>query len=99
MSTQPDYVSLKFISQHTFRDSSAVTRLIDTLKNKELLERTSTAYDKRIKLICISEKGMQIFKHASEVANEHVLQSLHDVKYAERDKLLQILIQIQNNCK
>lgn len=99
LSTRQECVSMKFISEHTFRDSSAVSRLIDTLEKKKLLERTSNSVDKRIKMICISEKGSQVFKQASAVAKEHVTQSLQGVDEADRDKLIQILIQIGNNLK
>ena len=90
---------MKFISQHTFRDSSAVSRLIDTLEKKSLLERTSTSVDRRIKLICITEKGSQVFKQASTIAKEHVTRSLQGVDEADRNRLIQLLIQIENNLK
>jgi len=99
LSTRQECVSMKFISQHTFRDSSAVSRLIDTLEKKKLLERTSNSVDRRIKMICISEKGTQVFKKAGAIAKEHVTQSLQGINKADRDRLIQTLIQIENNLK
>lgn len=99
LSVQQECVSMKFISQHTFRDSSTVSRLIDTLEKKKLLERTSNSVDRRIKLICISEKGTVVFKQASAIAKEHVTQALQGVDTADRDRLIQVLIQIENNLK
>lgn len=99
LSNHQECVSMKFISEHTFRDSSAVSRLIDTLEKKKLLERTSNSVDGRIKMICISEKGTQIFKKAGAIAKEHVTQSMKGINDADRDKLIQILIQIENNLK
>lgn len=99
LNNQQECVSMKFISQHTFRDSSAVSRLIDTLEKKKLLERTSNSVDKRIKMICITEKGSQVYKQASTIAKKHVKQSLQGIDEADSDRLIQTLIQIENNLK
>jgi DNA-binding MarR family transcriptional regulator len=97
LSKQQDCVSMQFISQNTFRDSSAVTRLIDTLEKKELLRRVPSTTDRRIKNICLTEKGRQIFETASVVAEEHVKQSLANIEESECTRLVKALLEIQNN--
>lgn len=47
------------IARHTFKDAPTITRIIDLLCTKELVERTADANDRRRFNIYLTEKGKQ----------------------------------------
>jgi len=97
--SQHDCVSIKFISEQTFRDSSTVTRIIDNLEKNNLLNRVPSKADRRVKHICISELGKRTYTKAAEIAKEHVASAMKDISSTDIDHLINTLNQIQNNLK
>jgi len=97
--SQHDCISIKSISEHTFRDSSTVTRIIDNLEKKKLLERVPSEDDRRVRHICLTETGKEIYTKASEIAKSHVANAMKGIGTGDIEHLINILNQIQYNLK
>jgi len=97
LSTQNECVSMQFISTQIFRDNSAVTRIIDTLEKKSYVQRVPSITDRRIKTICMSELGLDVFTKASKIAKQHVAKAMNGISENETSQLIETLTKIQNN--
>ncbi len=97
--SQHDCISIKSISEHTFRDSSTATRIIDNLEKKKLLVRVPSEDDRRVRHICLSEKGKEIYAKASEIAKSHVANALKGIGTGDIEHLINLMNQIQYNLK
>lgn len=97
LSTQPEGVSMQFISTQSCRDNSAVSRIIDTLQKKHYVQRVPSKTDRRIKTICMSELGLDVFTKASEIAKQHVAKAINGISENETSQLIETLTKIQNN--
>ncbi len=97
--SQHDCVSIGSISEHTFRNSSTVTRMIDNLVKNKLVQRVASKSDRRVKHICLSDTGKEIYLRAAEVANQHVTSAMRGIPETDIDNLTNILNNIQSNLK
>lgn len=96
---QSETVSMNFISDHTFRDHSSVTRIISTLEKNEFVMRTDSDSDKRKQCIGISETGRQIFLKASKVAELHVKQAMKGISSKDQKAIVNAMNLINENLK
>ena len=66
----------KKLAEMSLKDRAAVTRILNILENKELVERKTSPYDKREFLIYLTDKGNDLYEKTSAVTS----QSLHEIK-------------------
>jgi len=72
----PKPASVKLLTERMIDKMSNASRLVDKLLIKELVERKSSAEDRRQVDIIITDKGLKTIKAAS-VAMEHVMNSVN----------------------
>lgn len=69
----------------TKKDKPNVTRLLDRLEDKKLVQRMADGTDKRKKRICITDQGLSMY----EKVNQTVIETLmHAVRNIEEGKLI-----------
>ncbi|MEA4956495.1 Multidrug resistance operon repressor [bioreactor metagenome] len=66
----------KMLSKASKRDTGAITRSLNTLENKNLIERKSSFQDKREFLIYLTDKSLNLFKETSKL----MLQNSQEIK-------------------
>ena len=66
----PEKMCVKDIGSRMLEKSSNVPRIIDRLESKELVQRVTSAEDKRESLISLTEKGMEELNKASATLDE-----------------------------
>ena len=99
LNAQSETVSMHFISDHTFRDHSSVTRIIKNLEKNEFVIRTDSDSDKRKQCIGISETGRQVFMKASNVAELHVKQAMKGISSKDQKAIVNVMNLINENLK
>lgn len=65
----------KKLAEMSLKDRAAVTRILNILENKELVERKNSTYDKREFLIYLTDEGYDLYTKTSELMS----QSLHEI--------------------
>ena len=99
LNAQSETVSMHFISDHTFRNQSSVTRIIKNLEKNKFVLRTASDSDKRKQCIGISETGRQIFLRASKVAELHVKQAMKGISSKDQKAIVNAMNRINENLK
>lgn len=94
-----DGLSQQILADMLGRDRSAVTRMIDTLEKKGLVERKACPVDARVKHIFLSSKGRQIKDKASQAASSAVCDALKGFNDEEKLAFESMLGRIFNNLK
>jgi len=64
---QKDKLSQQILSQTTFRDKTTMTRLINNLEKQGLVVRVPDTIDRRVNLVYLTQKGMDLEQKASAV--------------------------------
>lgn len=96
---EEDQLSQTDIAHHTFLDGATITRALDILEAKELIERNRNDVDRRVQIVALTDTGRKIAsevsKHGISVNNE----STSIIKAEERRKLEELLRQLINHNK
>jgi MarR family transcriptional regulator, organic hydroperoxide resistance regulator len=53
-------VPMSFLAERLFCDNSNVTGIVDRLEARGLIERRAAAYDRRVKLLALTEEGERV---------------------------------------
>lgn len=67
------------LAQRTFREKTAITRLIDNLERAELVIRVTDKSDRRTNLIYLTKPGRQLRAKCMQEANKTLKEALHNV--------------------
>ena len=51
------------LSKAVWKQNANITRIVDKLENRELLERKAVKGDRRANMVCITNEGKQLFKN------------------------------------
>ena len=91
-------------SQHnlaflTSRDKASLTRLINTMENKNLVARIPSKSDQRINQIYITKHGEKILKKAQPVIMEMIMEMQDGISEEERGLAISVLKKLMNNIK
>lgn len=79
----------------TGRDKTTFTRNLNTLEKKGLVCRKPSESDKRIKLVCITEKGLEITKKSEPIIQKIISDVEDGISKEERDSFKQTLTKIR----
>lgn len=85
------------ISIHVERDKSSVTRILDTLENRNLIERKVNKEDRRKNLIFITHFGKQEALKAKKIVNDTDGKTLLNIDEVTFKRFKNILIKITCN--
>ena len=80
----------------TRKDKPNITRLLDRLENKSLVQRISDAEDKRKKHICITEQGLAVYEKVNRIVKEmvgHAMINIDESQLMVFQDVLQHMIQ------
>jgi Transcriptional regulators len=74
-----DMVTQKTLCLMTNKDRPNVTRLLDRLEHKQLVQRIEHAYDKRIKLIRITSRGISLHDEINCLLNDMLTNAIQNI--------------------
>ena len=94
-----DPQSTKDIAEHLHMTSSAVTQLVDSLVERELVKRTPSTTDRRKLFLSLTEEGEIFFQKAKSERARHVQKVLSPLSNEELQQLIIIQEKILNNFK
>lgn len=84
-------VSMKSIAQFMSCDPSNITGMVDQLVSEGLVERREPPYDRRVKTISITKKGLKLRDKFLEITTNSRLPHLASLDEAETKQLIAIL--------
>jgi len=80
---QEDKVTQQSLCALTSKDKPSITRLIDKLEKRGLVERIADVSDRRINLIHLTRKGAQMEAKATEIVQQIAERTLMDITEEE----------------
>ena len=81
----------------TNRNRANVTRIIDILEKKEIVERKPAPHDRRVHRIYLTEKGKALREPAARCALQSIEDSLKGVSKEEMEICKKVLLKIKEN--
>ncbi len=87
------------LAQRTFRDKTAITRLIDNLVRRTLVIRVTDDSDRRTNLIYLTKSGRHLKEKCMHQANKTLAEALHNVDAAHTQTAKETLRQVYINLK
>lgn len=84
-------LSAREVAERTAMDKVAVSRALARLLDKQLIERSTAAHDKRQSVLRLSEAGWAIYDQVAPLALEHEQRLLAHLSVEEREWLARIL--------
>ena len=94
-----DCLSQQELCNRTFRDKPSITRLIDNLEKQKLVNRVSSADDKRINLVCLTDTAKELQDTTLRIANETMDEALIGVSRDEIEMVKNVLQKVYDNLK
>ncbi|HEX6916106.1 MAG TPA: MarR family transcriptional regulator [Chitinophagaceae bacterium] len=94
-----DCLSQQELCNRTFRDKPSITRLIDNLEKQKLVKRVSSASDKRINLVCLTEAARELQDTTLRIANETMDEALAGVGREEIEMVKTVLQKVYDNLR
>ena len=94
---QTDGISQYNIAQKTYKDAPTVTRIIDLLEKKSLIERRTDTDDRRKYSIFLSKRGKEKAEKVLPLVQEYRKKGWEGLKKEDYEKLKEILTTIQQN--
>lgn len=92
-----DSQSQQQLCDKTFRDKASITRLIDNLEKLRLVERKPSSTDRRINLVCLTEKGNNLQQQTIDIANTTMDEALVNISKVEIDTVKTVLQRVYDN--
>ena len=75
-----DCLSQQQLCNRTFRDKPSITRLIDNLEKQYLVKRMPSKSDKRINLVCLTDKAKVLQEQTINLAHQTMNEALIGVE-------------------
>ena len=94
---EKDGVSLNELADKTFKDNASITRTVDLMEKKELLERREDPNDRRSRLVFLKEAGRQLQAGLVPCAREALLRATRGMSNREVQLLLELSKQVVHN--
>jgi len=81
----------------TNRDKASLARLLDTMERKGLVVRVPSKEDKRIKLVHITKRGIELYESVRPLIKQMILKVQHGISEKDVQFTIKILKQLQLN--
>jgi DNA-binding MarR family transcriptional regulator len=94
-----DGVTQQDLCNLTSKDKPSMTRLIDKLERRKLVNRISSIYDRRINLIQLTEAGTNLEVKATDIVQNIVAKTLSNISDEELNTSRNVLKKIMANLK
>ena len=85
------------LAEMTYKDNASMTRMLDGMQKKGLVERRPDENDRRAQRIFLTEKGKSLEKPLKKIASDNMKKGLEDVSPRDVDELKRILNIILSN--
>lgn len=92
----PEPASVKLLTERMIDKMSNASRLVEKLKQKDLVERKECHEDRRRVNVCITEKGLEVLEKASCAMEENLENNMEAVSLAEAALLNDMLDRIRS---
>jgi DNA-binding MarR family transcriptional regulator len=92
-----DCLSQQELCNRTFRDKPSITRLIDNLEKQQLVARKASATDRRINMVCLTEKALQLQQITIDLANQTMDEALTGIDRNEINTVKNVLQKVYDN--
>lgn len=70
--TQSDGLNQAEIAELTTRDRPNITRIIDVMERRRLIERRVSSSDRRVNRVFLTDQGRKIFERLPAIVSEHL---------------------------
>ncbi len=70
--TQTDGLNQAEIAELTTRDRPNITRIIDVMERRGLIERRSSSADRRVNRVFLTDDGRRVFERLPRIVSEHL---------------------------
>ncbi|MBE0376189.1 hypothetical protein PPRY_a3825 [Pseudoalteromonas prydzensis ACAM 620] len=91
--------TLAQLCEHMVYDRGAMSRLLSRLEEKGLVARQQSAEDRRSTLLCLTEKGQQLYPEILPIVNNIYRTALSDFSDDEKAQLASLLFRAIHNLK
>lgn len=85
------------LCQRLLCDNSKMTRTIDALENRNLVERRADPTDRRAQAVFITDEGKKLREMATAVHNQYLQQKFSALSPEEKEQLLTILPKLRRD--
>ncbi|RUS65227.1 MarR family transcriptional regulator [Pseudorhodobacter sp. E13] len=92
-----EQLSPRILAKLTLRDSTTVSRLVDRLERKGLVERIRERKDRRVVDVVMTAAGRAEFSSLSETAKAFIDTSLRGIAPEDAERVIQILKRMSEN--
>lgn len=79
------------------KDKNSVTKIIDSLEKKNLVNRVVDQKDRRINKIELTKEGLALEKITTEVAINFMNDTVKDIEGQDLDKLVEVMRKLKDN--
>lgn len=90
-------ISQNDLAVSTAKDAPTITRILDLLAQKELVERKISEFDRRKFNIFLTPKGEELYKEAFKIIGEARRKSWENLTDGDYDELVRIMDTIYEN--
>ena len=87
----------RFFAEKTLRDKVSITKVIDSLSKRNLVERIPDEHDRRIKRIYLTKQGKKIIPGLKKIALKSLEDAFAGVKKKDLDNFKEVLSKINLN--
>lgn len=91
--------TLAELCEHMVYDRGAMSRLITRLEDKGLVAKKQSVEDRRSTLLCLTEKGQQLYPEILPAVNEIYRKALAGFSEIEQNQLASLLFRAIHNLK
>ncbi len=96
--SNPD-ITQQQIAVNVFKDYASITRIVEILVSKEILNRDFHAEDRRRFNLTITKNGLEILSGLAPIVQSNRKKALDGISTAEIEMLKRVLNKITENCK
>ena len=79
------------------KDKNSVTKIIDSLEKKNLVNRVVDKKDRRINKIELTQEGLALEKITTEVAINFMNDTVKDIDNQDLDKFVEVMLKLKHN--
>jgi len=79
------------------KDKNSVTKIIDSLEKKNLVNRVVDTKDRRINKIELTDEGLALEKITTKVAIDFMNDTVKDIDNQDLDKLVEVMRKLKDN--
>ena len=94
-----DNINQRDIEEFVQIRKSTLSGILDTMEKSNLIVRINSRDDKRVKIIKLTDNGIQINKKLSIIANEFEKDISHNISSEELNNFYNVIEKINNNLK